>query len=193
MTASWPCSIAISSLPCCVREPAGRPGLVRETPALPERGWLGSVLPLGLVPGTAPGSCLPEMIWSVIGQVAGLGQAGVVDREGEPASRASAAWTISAASAGRMVVPSRSKPKGCGPLALYCPASAWCRRAVSRPRSLVRHRAHDPGQGDAGVIGQPQRPAARPDRNPGCGLLNQVDQVGTPGSRRAARPGRQAT
>ncbi len=86
-------------------------GLVLETPALPERGWLGSVLPLGLVPGTAPGSCLAEMIWSVIGQVAGLGQAGIVDREGEPASGASAAWTISAASAGRMVTPSRPKPQ----------------------------------------------------------------------------------
>jgi len=38
------------------------------------------------VPGTAPGSCLAEMIWSVIGQVAGLGQAGIVDREGERVS-----------------------------------------------------------------------------------------------------------
>lgn len=88
---------------------------------MPERGWLGSVLPLGLVPGTAPSSCLAEMIWSVIGQVAGLGQAGIVDREGEPASGASAAWTISAASAGRMVTPSRPKPQGRGPPALHSP------------------------------------------------------------------------
>ena len=62
------------------REPAGRPGAVLETPPLPERGWLGPVLPLGLVPGAAPGSCLAEMIWSAIGQVGGLGQAGVVNR-----------------------------------------------------------------------------------------------------------------
>jgi len=78
------------------------------------------------------------MIWSVIGQVAGLGQAGVVDREGEPASKASAAWTISAASAGRMVVPSRPKPKGRGPPALYCPASAWWSRAAATRRAVSR-------------------------------------------------------
>jgi hypothetical protein len=36
------------------REPAGRPGSVLETPALPERGWLGPAIPSGLVPGMAP-------------------------------------------------------------------------------------------------------------------------------------------
>src|SRR5260370_22402354 len=74
-----------------------RPGSWK-TPALPERGWRGSVLPLGLLPGTAPGSCLADMIWSVIGHGAGLGRAAVADGEGEPARMAAAPWTLSAAS-----------------------------------------------------------------------------------------------
>src|SRR5258708_3170174 len=78
------------------------------------------------------------MIWSVIGQVAGLGRAGVADREGEPGGRASATWTIPAASAGLMVVPWRSKPKGRGPPALHCPASAWWRRVAATRRAASR-------------------------------------------------------
>ena len=54
-------------------------------------------------------------------------------RIGTPASRASAAWTISAASAGLTVTPSRPKPKGRGRPALYWPASARSRQAAATP------------------------------------------------------------
>src|SRR5712664_3948917 len=84
-------------------------------------------------------------------------------RTGTPASRASAAVTISAAPAGLTVTPSRPKPNGRGPagtvlagLGLVAPGGGGPARGV--PRRLVRYRAHHPGQGDAGIIGQPKRP-----------------------------------
>src|SRR5258708_2271295 len=150
----------------------------------------------------------------------GTGQAGVVDRECEPASRASAAWTISATSAGVMVVPSRSKPKGRGPPALYCPEAT--RRAVSRDALVAT--AHmtragvmsaslasrsDPLTDSTGIRGEdcpaqvdqvlqiprvPHRPAQIQGDQPVRPPVRPSAPApgGTPAARSAARPGRPA-